>query len=117
MEGVKYIYGHHLMPSFKTGELGVKNGVLTSASDSFNAVIKGKGGHASTPHLLLDPVPIAAEVVMAIQTIVSRKVDPQQPVVISIPTMTTGPNESNNVIPNEVKLMGTIRTFDNVVRK
>lgn len=116
MDNVKYVYGQHVFPAYKTGEIALKNGVLTSCSDSFTIVVKGRGGHASTPHLLIDPVPIAAELVMAIQTIVSRKVDSQHAPVISIPTMTTGPNESHNVIPDEVKLLGTIRSFDRSIR-
>ncbi|KAL7698862.1 Aminoacylase [Lotmaria passim] len=117
MEGVKCIFGMHSVPGIPAGYAAVKNGPLTSMSDSFSIWVRGRGGHASTPQLLVDPVPIAAEVVTAIQTIVARKLDPKVAPVVSIPTMTTGPNESHNVIPDEVKLLGTVRSQDVNVRK
>ncbi|KPA75704.1 putative Aminoacylase putativen-acyl-l-amino acid amidohydrolase [Leptomonas pyrrhocoris] len=117
MEGVKYILGMHMAPNLPAGCVSVKSGPFTSMTDSFTIWVRGRGGHASTPQLLVDPVPIAAEVVTALQTIVARKVDPKVAPVVSIPTMTTGPNESHNVIPDEVKLMGTVRSQDVGVRK
>ena len=117
MEGVKCIFGMHSVPGIPAGYAAVKNGPLTSMSDSFSIWVRGRGGHASTPQLLVDPVPIAAEVVTAIQTIVARKLDPKVAPVVSIPTMTTGPNESHNVIPDEVKLLGTVRSFVREVRE
>lgn len=117
MQGVHSIFGIHVVPQIPTGVVAVKPGILSSCTDSFTLLIQGHGGHASNPHLLVDPIPIAAEVVMAVQTIVSRKIDPKLIPVISIPTMTTGPNETHNVIPDEVKLMGTIRCQDKGVRE
>ncbi|KPA83160.1 putative Aminoacylase putativen-acyl-l-amino acid amidohydrolase [Leptomonas pyrrhocoris] len=117
MEGVKSIFGMHCAPNYEAGTVGLMPGIITSYPDFFKLVIRGRGGHASTPQLLVDPVPIAAEVVTAIQTIVARKVDPKVAPVVSVTTMTTGPNESHNVIPDEVKLMGTVRSQDKGVRE
>jgi amidohydrolase len=116
MEGVKCIFGMHSVPNIPAGYSAVKSGPLTSMSDSFSIWVRGRGGHASTPQLVVDPVPIAAEVVTALQTIVARKVDPKVAPVVSVTTMTTGPNESHNVIPDEVKLLGTVRSQDVDVR-
>ncbi|CAD2219207.1 amidohydrolase [Angomonas deanei] len=116
MKGVQSIFGIHVVPQLPVGLVAVKDGILSATSDSCTIHIIGKGGHASQPHLSKDPVPVAAEVLLALQTIVSRKVDPKLVPVITIPTITTGPNESHNVIPDQVKLMGTIRTLDYGVR-
>lgn len=110
MKGVQRIFGIHVVPQLPCGIVAVKSGVISSCSDSFTIVIKGKGGHASMPQELVDPVPIAAEIVLALQTIVSRRIDPKKVPVLTLATMTTGPNETHNVIPNTVKLMGTIRS-------
>ncbi|AYU80941.1 amidohydrolase, putative [Leishmania donovani] len=117
MEGVKSIFGMHCSPRYEAGTVGLMPGINTSYTDFFKLIIRGRGGHASTPQLLVDPVPITAEIVMAIQTITARKIDPRVVPVVSITTMTTGPNESHNVIPNEVKLMGTVRSRDKAVRE
>ena len=116
MEGVKCIFGMHCTPELPVGQFSTKNGALSSNTDLFTIWVRGRGGHASTPQLLVDPVPIAAEVVTAVQTIVARKMDPKLAPVVSITTMTTGPNESHNVIPDEVKLLGTVRSQDMDVR-
>lgn len=116
MKDVSKVFGIHVVPQIPVGVVALKSGILSSCSDSWTLVIKGKGGHASGPHELIDPVPIAAEVVMALQTIVSRKLDPKKAPVISVSTMTTGPNESHNVIPDTVKLMGTTRSQDKDTR-
>ncbi|CAD2212878.1 amidohydrolase [Angomonas deanei] len=116
MEGIKCIFGIHVAPNLPVGFVCLKEGVLMGTSDSYTIQIIGKGGHASQPHLSKDPVPVAAEVVLALQTIVSRKVDPKLAPVITIPTITTGPNESHNVIPDRVKMLGTMRSHDYDVR-
>lgn len=110
MKGVAKVFGIHVVPQLPCGVMAVKPGTLSSCSDSWTVIVKGKGGHASLPHELIDPVPIAGEIVMALQTIVSRKMDSMKASVISISTLTTGPNESHNVIPDSVKLLGTMRS-------
>lgn len=116
MDGVKSIVGMHVFPMFPVGTVALKEGIMTSCSDNFTLTVKGRGGHASMPHLLVDPIPIAAQVVLAVQTIVSRKIDAKLAPVLSICTMTTGVNETSNVVPDTVKLMGTIRSQDFGVR-
>ncbi|KAK7199284.1 amidohydrolase [Novymonas esmeraldas] len=117
LKGVKCIFGMHVTPSLPTGCVSTMAGTIMAGGDNFTIVIRGRGGHASTPQLAVDPVTIASEVVMALQTITSRKIDPKKAPVLSITTMTTGPNESHNVIPDEVKLMGTVRSFARDVRE
>ncbi|KPA75701.1 putative Aminoacylase putativen-acyl-l-amino acid amidohydrolase [Leptomonas pyrrhocoris] len=117
LEGVKCIFGLHVSPHLPTGRVGTMGGTIMAGGDNFALRIRGRGGHASTPQLLVDPVPIAAEVVTALQTVVSRRFDPKVVPVLSITTMTTGPNESHNVIPDEVKLLGTVRSFAREVRE
>lgn len=116
MERVSFIMGIHVFPSMPPGFVALKEGPLLAGSDSFELIIKGRGGHASMPHDLIDPVPIAAEIVLAIQTIISRRTNALTAPIISICTMTTGPLEANNVIPASVKLLGTIRSHDAGVR-
>lgn len=116
MDGVARILGIHVFPMLPPGTVMTREGPMTSCTDSFTITVNGRGGHASMPQALVDPVPIAAELVLALQTIVARRVDPKLAPVLSITTMTTGPNESHNVIPDSVKLMGTIRSQDQTVR-
>lgn len=117
MKDVAKVFGIHVVPQLPCGMMAVKAGTLSSCSDSWTVIVKGKGGHASTPQLLIDPVPIAAEIVMGLQTIVSRKMDSNKASIISVTTLTTGPNESHNVIPDTVKLMGTCRSHFNDSRE
>lgn len=117
MNGVAKVFAIHVVPQIPCGVMAIKPGVLSSCSDSWTLVVRGRGGHASTPEKLIDPVPIAAELVLALQTIVSRKMDAKKASIISIPTLTTGPSETHNVIPDSVKLMGTIRSHYEESRK
>lgn len=109
LDDVDMIVGLHIFPMFKSGVLGTKEGVLTSASDSFNITIKGKGGHASMPHEACDPVVIGAEITQALQTIVARRIDPNISQVVSVTQFNTGDN-ATNIIPNTIKLGGSIRS-------
>lgn len=115
LDGVEKIFGLHVMPNFPTGEVVLKEGVFCASTDNFDITIEGKGGHGSMPHLCIDPVTIGAEVVMALQNVVSRRIDPLQVPVLSIATFQSG--ESYNVIPERVKLAGTLRTHYDSVRQ
>ena len=115
LDGVEKIFGLHVMPNFPTGEVVLKEGVFCASTDNFDIIIEGKGGHGSMPHLCIDPVTIGAEVVMALQTVVSRRTDPLQVPVLTIATFQSG--ESYNVIPERVKLAGTLRTHYDSVRQ
>ncbi len=97
------------------GWLGITPGPVMSASDVFQIRIIGRGGHGGIPHLSVDPVLASAQVVNALQSIVSRNVDPLQSVVISVTMIHAG--DANNIIPSDVDLSGTIRTIDPEVRK
>lgn len=105
------IFRHSVVP----GEIGLRYSTFMSCMDRFSLIIKGRGTHGAMPEGGIDPVPIAAQVVSALQTIVSREVDPQTPAVISICEISGG--SAFNIIPGEVRLQGTIRAFNNDLRK
>ena len=109
MDGVEELYGMHLSSSFPTGIFGVRPGALTSATDRVEIKIIGSEGHSAFPQLCVDAVVIAAEVITALQTIVSRKVAAAEPIVVSICEVHAG--NVYNVIPGEVTLVGATRTF------
>ncbi|WP_261459312.1 amidohydrolase [Serratia fonticola] len=115
LDGVKMIFGLHVMPNFPTGEVGMKQGVFSGSSDNFDIVLQGKGGHGSMPHLCIDPVPIGAEIVSALQQIVARKLDPLNAPVLTVATFQAG--DSYNVIPDSARLAGTLRTHNQEVRE
>jgi len=106
------IFGLHvgtLWPT-KAGEIGVKPGPLMAASDSFEIAVRGKGGHGAAPHLSVDPVVIASQIVVALQTIVSREIDPNAPAVVTIGKIEAG--TARNIIPETCTLLGTVRYID-----
>jgi len=107
-------FGCHLMGTVQANIIEVKKGPLMASPDTFDITIIGKGGHASMPHLAIDPVTIAAQVINELQTLVSRRINPLLPAVISLTTIHGG--TVHNVIPNTVEMSGTIRTFDKSVR-
>lgn len=106
--------GCHLWGEFKEGEVHLKEGPIMASPDVFSFKIIGKGGHAGLPHLSIDPVLMASQAICDIQNIVSRKINPLTPVVISCCSVHGG--ETYNVIPNEVEVKGTVRAFDNDIR-
>lgn len=108
-QNIQHIYGLHTSPSHEVGVIASKRGELMAAPDEFSVRIKGVGGHAARPHEAIDPIVIASECVLALQTIVSRSVDPTEKAVITVGRIEGG--TAHNIIPEEVKLWGTIRTF------
>ena len=108
--GIEEIYGGHTEPMLPKGTIGFKPGPLQAASDSLYITVKGKGTHGGRPHLGVDPIPVAAQIVTALQTIVSRKVNPIDTAVLSICSINAGRFEAMNVVPAECTLSGTIRT-------
>ena len=108
--GVRRIYGLHTHPFLEPGKPAVREGPLMASTNEFFIEITGKGGHAATPHLTVDPVVTASQVVMQLQTIVSRNINPLQPAVLTVGRLTAG--SATNVIPEKAVLEGTIRTFD-----
>ena len=111
------IYGAHTEPMLPKGVFGFRVGPLQAAADYFWLTIKGKGTHGGRPHLGIDPIPVAAQLINAAQTIVSRKVNPIDTAVLSICAVSAGRYETPNVVPNEVKVSGTARTFQPATRK
>lgn len=107
---VDAIYGVHNMPGLPAGDIAVSPGPVMAAADSFRAVVKGVGGHGAMPHLATDPVVAAAAAVGALQSLVSREVDPTKTLVVSVTRIHGG--DAFNVIPDSVELGGTVRYFD-----
>lgn len=105
----------HNWPWLKLGEFGTRVGPMLASSDRFTIEIKGRGGHAATPHACIDPINIGASIVQAVNSIVSREIDPLQEAVISICNFHAG-GGAMNVIPETATLNGTVRTFSNDVR-
>ncbi len=108
--GVQRIYGLHTFPYMKPGEIAVKSGPLMASPDEFRLTIHGKGGHAAAPHIAVDPIVIAAQVVTSLQSIVSRALDPTEPGVVTVGKISGG--SAHNVIPERVEMLGTIRSFN-----
>lgn len=109
--GVQEIYGMHNMPGIPVGHFGIRRGAIMAAADQFDIVVTGKGGHAAKPHECIDTTLVAAHIIVALQTIASRGVDPMKQVVVSVCTVQTD-STAHNVIPQVVKLKGTARTMD-----
>lgn len=103
-----YILACHTWPEMPAGTIGVRKGAMLGASDSFKITVKGRGGHAAHPHKGIDPVVVAAHIITEIQTIVSRRVAPVDPVVITVGHLTAG--TVSNIIPGEAVMEGTVRT-------
>lgn len=112
---IESVYAIHNWPYAPRGMVGIKGGPIMASSDEIVITVTGKGGHAAMPHECVDPIVIASEIILALQTITSRLIDPAESVVVSI-TNFNGGTGANNIIPTEVKLEGTVRTFNNGVR-
>jgi amidohydrolase len=104
------IFGLHVHPQLETGKLSFRSGQVMASADELYITIKGKGGHAAAPHLTTDSILIASHLVIALQQIISRNRDPLNPSVLSITSFQGG--HTTNVIPHEVKLMGTFRALN-----
>ncbi len=96
------------------GVVALRPGPMLASSDSIKGAVRGRGGHASTPHLALDPIPVTAEFVLALQTMVTRRVDAFDPAVVTITRLHVG--TTNNIIPESVAFEGTIRTVSEPMR-
>ena len=112
--GIAEVYGMHNMPGIPAGTFGIRAGGIMAATDEFNVVIEGLGGHAAKPHTAVDPVLTTANVIVALQSIVSRNIDPMRSAVLSVTMLAAG--DAFNVIPRNVKMTGTIRTHSEEIR-
>jgi amidohydrolase len=104
----------HVHPGLPVGKLSFRSGQVMASADEIYITVKGKGGHAAAPHLTIDTILVAAQIVISLQQIISRNRDPLTPSVLSICSFQGG--NSTNVIPAEVKLMGTFRAMDETWR-
>jgi hippurate hydrolase len=112
--GIEEVYGMHNMPKVPLGAFALRKGPLLAAADQVTIRVEGKGGHAAFPHQCLDPIVAAAQMVTALQTIVSRNVAPLDSCVVSIGSIHAG--AVFNVIPSNVELLGTVRTLQPATR-
>ncbi len=112
---VDYVFGLHIDSNRRSGEFGDKEGAIAAAPDTFRVKIVGRGGHGSAPHETIDPIYVAAQVILALQGVSGRMIDPMRPFVISVGAFHSGTKE--NIIPDEATLDGTIRTLDEATRR
>lgn len=110
LDGVDVIFGTHLWSTTKLGTIGYRVGPVMAAADKFELTLFGRGGHGAKPHETIDAVVLGATVVKELQSIVSRRIDPLQPAVLTIGTLHAG--NTFNVVADSAELTGTVRTFD-----
>lgn len=111
------IYALHNWPGLRPGMIGVNPGPMMAAADRFEIVIEGRGGHGAHPYQTIDPVTVAGHLITALQSIVSRNVNPLDSAVVSIGAMQAGNPDAMSVIPGTAKLVGTVRTFRKTVQE
>ena len=113
---IQEVYGMHNMPGLDLGLFSIKEGDFFAAADTFSITVRGKGGHAAKPQETIDPVLVGSNLVLALQSIASRNINPIKNVVVSVCTFVSD-TDSFNVIPETVILKGTVRTFEKGVQK
>lgn len=115
---VDAILGLHIgniFPEVKNGQIGIGYGPIMACLDSFKIVVKGRGGHGAMPHVTIDPIPISAEIILGLQTLISRELKPSRPGVITVGRISGG--TTYNVIPEKVELEGTARFIHEEARQ
>ncbi len=112
---IQEFYGMHNMPGIPVGTFAIKPGAMMAAADQFDIIVTGKGGHAAKPHECIDTTLTAAQIIVALQSVVARNIDPLKNAVISVCVVSTD-STAHNVIPQVVKLKGTARSLDPGVR-
>lgn len=110
LDGVDAIFGTHLWSSIPVGEIGYRTGPVMAAADKFTIELKGKGGHGAAPHETIDSIVVGTALVQNLQQIVSRRVNPLKPAVVTVASFRAG--EAFNVIADSATIIGTVRTFD-----
>ncbi|GAA0301924.1 M20 aminoacylase family protein [Rhodovulum strictum] len=113
--GIHEVYGMHNMPGLPVGEFAIRTGPIMAATDDFEISVTGKGGHAAKPHECIDTVLVASQIVVALQSIASRGIDPLKQVVVSVCTVETD-SKASNVIAQHVRMRGTVRSLEEAVR-
>ncbi len=114
--GIQEVYGMHNMPSLPVGEFAIRRGPIMAATDQFTIVLEGVGGHAALPERCIDVTVVGAHLVTALQSVVSRNIDPQEAAVVSVTSM-RGDTDTYNVLPHHVELKGTVRTLSGEVQE
>jgi len=109
--GIQEVYGMHNSPGTPVGHFAIRPGVLLASTDEFYITVTGKGGHAAEPHEAIDTTLVAAHIVIALQSIVSRNIDPLKRLVLTVSTFVTD-STANNIIAHQVRMEGTVRTLD-----
>lgn len=107
--GISQVFGMHNMPGMAVGKFGICDGPIMAALDEFELIVKGRGGHAAKPHQNIDPIVLAGQVIVGLQTLVSRNTDPTESLVISLTKLNAG--SAYNIIPDHVEMAGTVRTL------
>ncbi|MGX9576394.1 M20 aminoacylase family protein [Mesorhizobium sp. f-mel] len=111
---ISQVFGMHNMPGMSIGTFGIRDGSIMAALDEFDLIVKGRGGHAASPHTTIDPVVVGAQIVLALQTLVSRNTNPTEALVISVTRFNA--SQAYNIIPDSVELGGTVRTLSPALR-
>ena len=112
---ISEVYGMHNAPGLPVGQFNIRPGAFFAAADQFTLDIEGKGGHAARPQETIDPTIVGAQILIALQSVVSRNTDPLESLVVSVTSFRTE-SDSYNVIPQTVQLRGTVRTLSKEVR-
>jgi amidohydrolase len=115
LSGIDRVVGLHVWAGLPTGQVSVRSGAMMASADGFTLIVRGKGGHGAVPDLTIDAVVIAAQIVTALQTLVSRETSPRAPVVVTLGSIHGG--SAFNIIAGEVVIQGTLRTFDAALRE
>jgi amidohydrolase len=115
LDGIDRVVGLHVWAGLPTGQVSVRPGAMMASADGFTLIVRGKGGHGAMPDLTVDAVVIAAQIVTALQTLVSRETSPRAPVVVTLGSIHGG--SAFNIIAGEVVMQGTLRTFDAQLRE
>jgi amidohydrolase len=110
------IFGQHVHPPLPAGTVGFRPGIYMASTDELYLTVNGRGGHGALPHQAVDPIVITAHIITAVQQLISRNTNPTLPVVLTFGRIESA-GGSTNVIPNSVKLLGTLRTLDEAWRK
>ena len=114
---VDAVYALHNWPGLPAGKIAVRPGAMMAATDEIRIKVSGRGGHAALPHLAADPVVATAHIITALQTIASRNANPVDPLVVSVCSMQTSQVGAFNIIPGQVELVGTVRSFSPAMRE
>jgi amidohydrolase len=113
--GIQEVYGMHNWPGEPTGAFAIRSGAFFAATDQFDITFEGRGGHAAKPHETIDTTVMAAQAVLALQSIAARNADPVEQIVVSVTSFETS-SKAFNVIPQRVQMKGTVRTMSNDIR-